>query len=88
MSFCRPKHWVLIGWRPSLLIRLEAIALGLEAIALRLEAIALGLEAIAIMMGSDQTPSGLGSQIGETRTSRAEKTWTFQSPTEASVWRC
>ena len=46
-----------MGWRPSLYIRLEAIALGLEAIAIRLEvmairleAIALGLEAVAIRL--------------------------------------
>ena len=38
----------VIGWRPSLYTRLEAISIGLEAIAIGLEAIAIRLEAIAI----------------------------------------
>ena len=53
------SKWRLLGWRPSLLYRLEAIALrfeaipiGLEAIAIlyRLEAIALRFEAIPIWL--------------------------------------
>ena len=43
---------MLIGWGPSLVIRLEAIASRLDAIALRLEAIANRLEAIALRLES------------------------------------